>query len=137
MPASVFELKEGTNITLTGDVLTNSVLIEADPQVVDNLTGQETTKAPSVRAVKESLATFTVDTSALATKAELIPLATKAELAAVSSLVGSGGTSGLSAFQELIAVPSISIPTKLLKPILKSLPLQMTIRLKNLIILVI
>ena len=139
MPASVFELKEGTNITLTGDVLTNSVLIEADPQVVDNLTGQETTKAPSVRAVKESLATFTVDTSALATKAELIPLATKAELTplatkaeliplatkaeliplatkaeldAVSSLVGSGGTSGLSAFQELIAVPSISIPTK-------------------------
>ena len=139
MPASVFELKEGTNITLTGDVLTNSVLIEADPQVVDNLTGQETTKAPSVRAVKESLATFTVDTSALATKAELIPLATKAELTplatkaeliplatkaeliplatkaeldAVSSLVGSGGTSGLSAFQELIAVPSVSIPTK-------------------------
>ena len=78
MPASVFELKEGTNITLTCDVLTNSVLIEADPQVVDNLTGQETTKAPSVRAVKESLATFTVDTSALATKAELIPVATKA-----------------------------------------------------------
>ena len=130
MPASVFELKEGTNITLTGDVLTNSVLIEADPQVVDNLTGHETTKAPSVRAVKESLATFTVDTSALATKAELIPLATKAELTplatkaeliplatkaeldAVSSLVGSGGTSGLSAFQELIAVPSVSIPTK-------------------------
>lgn len=43
---------------------------------------------------------------------------------------------GIRKNQRQVLIP-ISIPTKLLKPILKSLPLQMTIRLKNLIILVI
>ena len=43
---------------------------------------------------------------------------------------------GIRKNQRQVLIP-LSIPTKLLKPILKSLPLQMTIRLKNLIILVI